>query len=137
MENRRLLKFIILFLLVLFFCLLCFLSFLLKDFIPENTNNVDVSVTTQEPQTVEEIAENTESKILKKRDNTVFIEFAKDLFDEYGNSNEPYFNNIIDDFKKIYEKQDFTLLDNKKHINISVKYNQDDKNTLYLPWILY
>ena len=73
MENRRLLKFIILFLLVLFLCLLCFLSFLLKDFIPENTNNVDVSVTTQEPQTVEEIAENTESKILKKRDNAVFI----------------------------------------------------------------
>ncbi len=127
MENRRLLKFIILFLLVLFFCLLCFLSFLLKDFIPENTNNINVSVTTQEPQTVEEIAENTESRILKTKNNTVFIEFAKDLFDEYGNSNEAYFNNIIDDFKKIYGKQDFTLIDNKNHINISVKYNQDDK----------
>lgn len=127
MKNRKLLKFIILFLIVLFFCLLCVLNYLLKDIVSENTKNPDVSVTTQEPQTAEEVAENTDSKILKTRENTVFIEFAKDLYDEYGNSNEPYFNSIIEDFKKIYGKQDFTLIDNKKHINISAKYNEKDK----------
>lgn len=127
MENRRLLKFVILFFIVLFFCFLCILNFLLKDIILENTKNVDVSVTVGEPKTVEEVAENADSKILKTSDSTVFIEFAKDLFDEYGNSNETYFNKTIEDFKNIYVKQDFTLIDNKKHINISAKYNKDNR----------
>lgn len=127
MKNRKLLKIIILFLLVLFFCLLCYFTFLLKDFISEDLKNVEVSVVIEEPKTVEEVAENTDSRILKTRDKTVFIEFAKDLYDEYGNSNETYFNNIIEDFKKIYKNQDFTLIDNKKHINIVAKYNIDDK----------
>lgn len=124
MKNRGLLKFIILFLIVLFFCLLCILTYLIKDVISENE---EVSVGTEEKQTIEEIIENSESKMLKTKDNTIYIEFAKDLYDENGNSNETYFNNLIEKFEKMYEKQDVTLIDEKKHINIFLKYNENSK----------
>lgn len=132
MKNRGLLKIIIAFLIVLFFCLLCVLILLMRDTLQEDTNS-EVIVTTSEPQTVEEVAEITESKIIKNVDNTIYIEFAKDLYDENGNSNETYFNDLIEKLQKMYSKQNFSLIDKKHHINISVKYNEKtDKYTILI-----
>lgn len=44
-----------------------------------------------------------------------------------GNSNEVYFNNLIEDFKNMYVNQNFTIIDEKKHIKIEAKYNEKDE----------
>lgn len=80
MKNSRVLKIIISLLIVLFFCLLFILIFLMKDVASEN--NIDIVVSTGEQQTIEEIVEKSEAKMLKNKDNTIYLEFANDLYDE-------------------------------------------------------
>lgn len=52
----------------------------MKDVASEN--NIDIVVSTGEQQTIEEIVEKSEAKMLKNKDNTIYLEFANDLYDE-------------------------------------------------------
>lgn len=69
MKNRSLLKFIISFLIVLFFCLLCFLIYLMKE-IP--SDNVIPSVVVGEPKNANQNITDTDSE-LSKKENKVLI----------------------------------------------------------------
>lgn len=122
------LKIIILVSIVLFFCVLCFLIYMLRELtIEENLANISQN---NDSETVQSVIEKFDSKLIKEEDNIIYIEFAKDLFDESGNSNEEYFNKLIDKMKIFYSKSNFTLIDNKKHIEIVAEFIEGDNYSI-------
>ncbi len=87
----------------------------------------DVSTVTEEGKTVKQIIEESDAKYLEENGDTIYVEFSKDLFDEKGESNEDYFNNIIKKLQKASPTKTFVLIDESKNIDIKVNYSIADK----------
>ncbi len=138
MEKEKILKKFILFFLILLFCLLCLIIVIIKKtklvqnevFLQENENIPYISYIQSLPQSVKEVIEKHDSKYIKEDGNNVYAEFAKNLFGENGNSNEKFFIDLVEDLKIFFEKENFYLIDEKKDINIFVKY--DDKKNKHI-----
>lgn len=122
MKSKFLLKIILLFLIIILFCLLCFSFFLLHNIKDDSRKAV---INDERPQSVEEVIIASESEYIEEEENKIYVKFAKDLYDDNEKSNEIYFNKIIEELKRFYEKNDFYLIDNSKDINIYVKYQDD------------
>lgn len=88
----------------------------------KETTAIQPSISIQ-PETTEDIIKKYEAEYIGEENSKIYVKFNKDLYDEDGNSNENYFNNIINDLKPFYEKSSFYLEDEEKNITISVKYN--------------
>ena len=123
MKNRNLLKAIILFLIILFFFTLVFMIYLIK--ISSNNSQV-ASIKNEEPESAKEVIEISKSEFLKEEDNKIYLKFSENLYDDNGNSNESYFNKLIDELKPLYKNRSFNLIDETKNINIYIKYLEND-----------
>ena len=119
------LVFIVLLFLLLFFCF-TLLNILENDeTVGTEVTNTSVSTATDdlnEPATVEDIIKLYNSKYIDKSGITIYLEFAKDLYEENGSSNESFFDNLIKDIIPFFEGVSFYLIDNSKDIYIFVKY---------------
>ena len=121
------LKFITI-LLILLFILLCLLIVFLNSIKKQqNTSNQIEIVAEDTSQTIKSIVEKYESEYLSLDGSTIYINFIKDLYDENGKSNNSYFEKFIKELEVFYEDDTFYLVDNKKAINITVKYDYATK----------
>lgn len=87
----------------------------------DNQNSIDIEG--QEENPIRDIIQKYGSKFVKQEGPSIFVEFAKDLYDKNGNSNRNYFQKIIDDLVPYFEIESFYLIDNTKDIYIHVKYD--------------
>lgn len=134
-KNRKLKKrFIVLFFIVVLIMIFIMINNSLNE-INNNNNDEDISekaeLSQENNMTSEDIyqkyeCENIESEYV---DNNLQInlDFSKDLFSE-NNSNQKYFDNIIESLVKVYNR-DFILKDKNKNITISVKVNSPEDYT--------
>ncbi len=76
-----------------------------------------------EPQTIKDYIEKSNSKYISEKNNTIYVEFNKDLFEENGEDNKDYFYGIIDDLKQFFPMKSFYLVDEEKDIEIRVEYS--------------
>ncbi len=113
----------IILLLFLLFLLIYSLVLLNKE---QELNNSSTANIVSEPKTTQDVIERYNGKYVKEENKKIYVIFSKDLFDENGESNENYFNNIIRDLKPFYKNQSFEIIDEEKDININVKYNENE-----------
>ncbi len=113
----------IILLLFLLFLLIYSLALLNKE---QELNNSITANIVSEPKTTQDVIERYNGKYVKEENKKIYVIFSKDLFDENGESNENYFNNIIRDLKPFYKNQSFEIIDEEKDININVKYNENE-----------
>ncbi|MBR3613755.1 MAG: hypothetical protein IKL55_01060 [Clostridia bacterium] len=129
--------FVLIFLILLFILLLicCALLNILKkqDTAGTEVGNTSVSAVDdlKEPDTVQSIIEKYDSKYIEQSGITIYLEFAKDLYQENGNSNKVFFENLIGDLIPFFEKNSFYLIDNSKDIYIFIKY-KDNEHTVII-----
>lgn len=136
MKNIKKNKMIIFFILILLVALtisLYILIMLIDEVIPEErtgviTSNI-VAVSPVKEKTVRSIVEDSGSTYIKRDRKKIYVNFEKDLYEEDGQSNEEYFENIVEEFKELeeFKEEPFSLIDEEKYVNIRVKYNVDTK----------
>lgn len=135
-KNKNVSILILIFLILLF--ILFFFCYTLLNII-ENDGTVGTEVTNtsvsavddfSEPVTVRDIIELYNSKYVEQSGITIYVEFAKDLYEKNGYSNESFFNNLIEDIIPFFEKTSFYLIDNEKGIFIFVKYEDDEHHII-------
>lgn len=130
MKKRRILSMIILCLIILLALLFIFLILTLNREKKEVNNTVATIVTVNKnTKTVKEIIEKHDSEYIGKKSYIVYVDFLKDLFEENGDSNEEYFENLIRELCELeeFEEKAFYLIDNEKNIKITVHYNREKK----------
>lgn len=127
--------FVLIFLILLF--LLLFFFYTMIQTIEEGGN--EVSIKTQEEKETEnspeaeqnpikKILEKYGSKYIKAEGPSIYVEFAKDLYNKNGESNKNYFVKIIDEIVPYFKEQSFYLIDNSQEIYIHVRYNFETKD---------
>lgn len=127
--------FVLIFLILLF--LLLFFFYTMIQTIEKGGN--EVSIKTQEenktensPETeqnpIKNILEKYGSKYIKTEGPSIYVEFAKDLYNKNGESNKNYFVKIIDEIVPHFKEQSFYLIDNPQEIYIHVRYNFETKD---------
>lgn len=127
--------FVLIFLILLF--LLLFFFYTMIQTIEKGGN--EVSIKTQEenktenlPETeqnpIKNILEKYGSKYIKTEGPSIYVEFAKDLYNKNGESNKNYFVKIIDEIVPYFKEQSFYLIDNPQEIYIHVRYNFETKD---------
>lgn len=125
--NKKIILFIIILLILLIgiICLLCFF----QNKINKKENNVDQENVIQPVETkkitVKDIIEKYGSKYIKIEKYDIYIDSKKDLYDENGNSNQEYFEKLVEELCNVEElnKRSFALIDENKNMRIQVKYN--------------
>ena len=122
--------FLILLLVLLFFFYIMIQTLEKEESIGVQTQNKEEIENSQEAEQnpIKKILEKYGSKHLKTEGPSIYVEFAKDLFDKDGNSNKNYFVKIIDEVVPLFKEQNFYLIDNEKEIYIFVKYDIETKN---------
>lgn len=123
MKNRFLLKVIILFFIILFSVLLLISINMVNKLKNEDTKKAIINDET--PKSVKDVIIRSNSEYIKEEENAVYVKFAKKLYDNSQNSNESYFNNIIDKLKAFYPQKDFMLIDEEQEIQIEVIYEEN------------
>lgn len=127
--------FVLIFLILLF--LLLFFFYTMIQTIEKGGN--EVSIKTQEenktensPETeqnpIKNILEKYGSKYIKTEGPSIYVEFAKDLYNKNGESNKNYFVKIIDEIVPYFKEQSFYIIDNPQEIYIHVRYNFETKD---------
>ncbi len=98
-----------------------------------NENSIEV-ISKEKENTLDGVIKKYKGEYISEKSNRIFLNFAKDLYDENGNSNEEYFEKMIEDIIKLkeFENSDFHLIDEDKKITIDVFNTNKDK-----PEILY
>ena len=86
--------------------------------ISSNNYNKSAEIVSDEANTVLGVLEKYNCIFVRDIDNTIYVVFPKDLFDDLGNSNEDYFISITKDLEDFFERDDFSLVDEEKNINI-------------------
>lgn len=123
---------IILFFLILLFCLMGIMIFLLFkiDYYQKSQNEqIAVDITTvQEPQTVKEVIEKYDSEYIKQEKKNIYVIFSKDLYNDDGSTNKKYFENIVNDLEPFFEEYSFKIIDEKNKIEIYARYNYETKD---------
>lgn len=122
--DKRKLKIIII---VLLLFLILLIGMLLSLSSPkEEVGTTVIPEIVSKPISIQDAIEKNESEYISQDKKTIYINFSKDLFDEEGNSNEEYFDSIINDIEPFLEE--FTLIDEEKNIVIKVKDGQKTIN---------
>ena len=129
-KKNKVFLFFIVFLLVILFSLISVLIVLLRE--KNNSESVSVTINTQneikeEARTIKDIIEKYDSTYIKEEGYiiiSIYANFKYDLFDQNGNSNEDFFNNIIKEIVYL-KKCNIYLIDEEKSIKIFVKYDED------------
>lgn len=117
-------KFIII--LLILFSLLLFLTTCYLSILQKETQNIDKAEIIVESKTIQDVIKKHKSEFLRTDNNKIYVIFGKDLFDEDGESNEKYFNDLIDELKQFFEKTSFYIIDEEKSIHIYVEYTIED-----------
>lgn len=135
MKNNSV-KIIILFLLVVLFitfCILTILTMMLKNE-NENTinynniigsNNLSNTVDSQE-KTIKNVVESHGSIYISDESSSLYVGFAKNLYDENGKSNEEFFKDLAEELIPYFNNESFYMIDEGKDINIYVQVLEND-----------
>lgn len=130
MKKNNVFKLVIIFLVLVLFCILVYLVYLMMT-ISSNNYNKSAEIVSDEANTVLGVLEKYNCIFVRDIDNTIYVVFPKDLFDDLGNSNEDYFISITKDLEDFFERDDFSLVDEEKNINIYAKYDRtSDKHII-------
>lgn len=119
--------FILIFLILLLFCI--FLKLEINKIEEEEniTNSVVIGKTETNPKTIDGIITKYDSEYIGENSPIYYAKFSEDLFDEEGESNREYFENMIDEICKLdeFKESTFYLQDVNKDIEIAVIYNKE------------
>lgn len=132
MNRKKLKSAIILTLIILLFLLLsiCYTWLnIIENTEVESQQDVVEEITDETALKIKYIVEKYNSKYIDFIKPTTYLKFTKPLFEENGDSNQVYFESIIDEIKPIFTEQTFYLIDNESEIYICVRY--DTKTELY------
>lgn len=137
MDKTKIAKTIIILLIICCIVLLGFIIFIFKDILNENqglnTGDVEdklgntIIEDINKDKTLEDILIEYDIELLSIKNPVIRVNFPKDLYDEDGNSNERYFNNLIEAIKPFYPQKSFILLDPIRNIEINVTYSRDEE----------
>lgn len=128
-------KIFLIFLIALFFCVLCLLivlQYYLKKQDANSNNNVSFVTEETSPQTIEDVIKKYESEFIKQDGNTIYVIFAKDLYDENGNSNKDFFYNLANDLTIFFPLENFEVIDEEKKIDLMAKFNNETDSHIIL-----
>lgn len=134
-DRSKRIKIFLIFLIALFFCVLCLLIVLQYYLRKQEANsNNKVSFVTEEtsPQTIEDVIKKYESEFIKQDGNTIYVIFAKDLYDENGNSNKDFFYNLANDLTIFFPLENFEVIDEEKKIDLMAKFNNETDSHIIL-----
>lgn len=122
---KKTVLFVIIFLILLIIFFILQIA-LIRAETEQKNNEIEISVSRGD-NTIERIADKYNAEIIDKTSYIIYINFEEDLYDDNGNSNKEYFENIANDFTKLedFSKQNFILIDEEKNIKINVLYNPD------------
>ncbi len=134
-KNNKLSKniiYTIILLMVLLFISICMLySYLEKEKSDNNDLNI---INSNQDNTIKEIVEKYGAIYLSSENKYIYINFKVDLYDKNGESNQNYFESLLDDLIKLkeFEKRSFFLKDDQKNILIKAEYDYDaNKHIIY------
>lgn len=116
MKKNKVIGIIIFLLVILLITLLMLLTTLKKE---EENPNIQIPEVVSKPTTVEEVLNKHDIDYTERKRKDLYVNFEKDLFDENGNSNEEYFNSVIEELNPYFEDY-YTLIDEEKNIKIRV-----------------
>lgn len=127
MEKRqKAARIFLIFIIILFFCLLCLMVFL-QYFLKKSENgseNINIATSEpSEPKTIEDVIKKYDSEYIKQENNSIYVKFAKDLYDKNGKSNESFFEDLTEELEPFFEFNDFQVIDEEKKIRIDAKFN--------------
>lgn len=122
--DKKKVKVIIIILCLFLILLMCLLVLLSKK--EEGIDPIITPEVVNKPVSIIDAIERKDSEYISQDKKTIYINFSKDLFDENGNSNEEYFDSLIDDIEPFLEE--FTLIDEEKNIEIKVKNGEKTIN---------
>lgn len=128
-------KIFLIFLIALFFCVLCLLivlQYYLKKQDANSNNNVSFVTEETSPQTIEDVIKKYESEFIKQDGNTIYVIFAKDLYDENGNSNKDFFYNLANDLTIFFPLENFEVIDEERKIDLMAKFNNETDSHIIL-----
>ena len=128
-------KIFLIFLIALFFCVLCLLivlQYYLKKQDANSNNNVSFVTEETSPQTIEDVIKKYESEFIKQDGNTIYVIFAKDLYDENGNSNKDFFYNLANDLTIFFPLENFEVIDEEKKIDLMAEFNTETDSHIIL-----
>ena len=91
-------KKVIIFIFIILIILLVILSYFLITLSKKEKIEQEASIVTNS-QTIEDFINKYDSKYIKKEQNTIYLEFGKDLFEENGNDNKNYFYDLSKDLE--------------------------------------
>lgn len=134
-DRSKRIKIFLIFLIALFFCVLCLLIVLQYYLRKQDANsNNNVSFVTEEtsPQTIEDVIKKYESEFIKQDGNTIYVIFAKDLYDENGNSNKDFFYNLANDLTIFFPLENFEVIDEEKKIDLMAEFNTETDSHIIL-----
>ena len=134
-DRSKRIKIFLIFLIALFFCVLCLLIVLQYYLRKQEANsNNKVSFVTEEtsPQTIEDVIKKYESEFIKQDGNTIYVIFAKDLYDENGNSNKDFFYNLANDLTIFFPLENFEVIDEEKKIDLMAEFNTETDSHIIL-----
>ena len=127
---------ILIFIILLF--ILFFICYTLLETIEDQSEDTYTNINEQNILTEETVEGSEEDKIknilkkyesiyLRKEGPSIYVDFARDLFEKNGNSNRNYFQKIIDELIPFFETESFYLIDNNQQIYIFIKYEEKTK----------
>jgi len=126
-KGRNVLKVVLIFLILFFFSLLCALIYLLNGV--ENTQKIQIKESNveieEEPKTIKDVLEKNEVQYINQIENEIYVVFPKDLYNENGESDKNFFENIVKELAVFFDKKEFYLIDEKKYIDILARYNSE------------
>lgn len=124
-QNKKNYKILSIVLFVMIFILLFMLIFL--NIVKKNIENENITLTYDELKTVKDVVEYHKSKYISEELSQqlgysldVYLKFKVSLYNENDESNEEYYNTLINDIAKILHFTSFRLFDNEHNINIDV-----------------
>ncbi len=138
MKSKKEKSFKLLIIITIILLMVCIytLILLLKEVEEEKTEE---QVATQSINiTIQQIIERNGSTYIKDKSCYIYVTLKHDLYDSKGNSNQQYFENLVEDLAKIeeLENQTFYLLDEEKDITIIAKYNKEkEKHEVFYNYI--
>lgn len=125
MEKDKAVAKVVLIFLILFFCLLCAMLFVvrnIKNNSQGNSGNIDIT-TVKEPENVGEVLEKYNSELLSQERNRIYAFFSHDLYGEDGSNNKNFFDNLVEDMSRFFPDGSFELIDEDKNISLLAQYD--------------
>ena len=140
-KSRKMILLIIIFFMILLFICIGMYIYLINNMQIENNENANVIIgentdiiDNSDEVSVKSIIEKHNSEYIDETDNAIYrinVVFGKDLYDKNGNSNESYFENLINELSEFINRN-FILFDEQKDIYIEVIFNNETEQYKYI-----